>query len=61
MGKGQWFPVTDSKTGKPTVLECGSWFCYDCNQRRKTIYYPHTGTIDGPCKKCGCNIVYKLE
>lgn len=61
MSIGKCVSVFDKKTGEPTVLECGSWFCYDCNKLRKTINFPFTGTIDGRCKKCGCEMVYKQE
>ncbi len=61
MGIGEYFSIYNSKTNKPTVLECGSWFCYDCNQKRKTIPYPFTGTITEPCKRCGSTVVYKIE
>ena len=61
MGICVHFPVFDPKTGNPTILPSGSWFCYKCHQLRKTINYPFTGTIDSCCKKCGCETVYKLE
>lgn len=61
MGKGVCCSIFDTKTGKPAVLSCGSWFCYDCNKLRKTINHPFTGTITEPCKKCGSKIVYKME
>jgi len=61
MGIGKHFPIYDPKTEKPTVLEFGSWFCYGCNQKRKTISYPFTDTITEPCKKCGSTVVYKIE
>ncbi len=61
MSIGKCVSVFDKKTGKPAILECGSWFCYKCKELRKTIYYPHTGTIDGCCKKCGSEMVFKQE
>ena len=60
MGIGEHHPIVDPKTGKPTVLSCGSWFCMGCNKLLKVIHYPFTETINKPCS-CGSTHVYKLD
>lgn len=49
------------RDGKPVELPSGVYFCYDCCRKRKIIPYPHKGTINEPCPKCGCQTVFKME
>lgn len=49
------------RDGKPVELPFGVYFCYDCCRKRKMIPYPHSGTINEPCPKCGCQTVFKME